>query len=204
MLTHLKRTGIVLLGAVCTAAMSVSVTAPAEAAAKRYSTKYSISQTVRSADLKTCFTVAETGTMSAVGTPYKQGFFWSKEELQAPKISISAYSCTTKKGKKLKKVQLEQSWYDVACHNSFSFGASTWGVEVSVTPSCGKEKVAYRKTVYTNVTHATQSNSGFDVTFNGRDSARWCTQPLVEFTAYIGSKSDTIQIKNTSKVCIRK
>ena len=204
---RLRRPHLLKVVALAAATMAVAslTAAPADAATKRYSTKYTISATVRSAELKTCFAVTAEGRISANGAPYKQGFFWSKEQLDNPTLRLVAFNCTNGKAIKLSKVKIEQRWYDTGCHTDVQIGVGfPWAVSVGVTPDCGKEEIAHRQTTYTKKSSVVQYNSGAPVLFKGRDSGRWCTRPIVSFTAYRGGESDTFTLKNLNKACIKR
>lgn len=172
-----------------------------------------------SAPLGRCLRVKVTGSMSAFyvrsteGPPTPADY----QSLQDPELKNLTLRLTTtdtcfdgSPRERVKKATMRQSYYYWKCSANPSISVSApWSAGVSITPSCGDEKVARRSTTYTTrASRFTQYNSGvkaeWDKLSYGPTSTvvKSCVHGFVDVTAYVGTKSDSF-LHNMGDICIK-
>lgn len=185
---------------------SVGFSTPEPAhAARTVSKDYVVVKQYRSKDLKVCFNATLGGTITARTTQYRGEIWaWSRATLRNPRLTVWSFSCTTGGSRKLKKLVMRQQWSESRCKMNPGISVGyPWQVAVSVTPTCGREPVARRRTSYTKTSGSTQFNGGSPAFFrNGARANNLCFRPTVDFTAYRGNNSDSVKL-NMPAVCVR-
>ncbi|WP_299441444.1 hypothetical protein [uncultured Phycicoccus sp.] len=171
-----------------------------------------------SAPLSRCVRVKITGTMSAFYVRSTQTYPTPADyqSLQDPRLEDLTMQVTTtdtcfdgSPRENVTKATLRQSYYYWKCSSNPGISVGyPWSVGLSVTPTCGEEKVAKRSTTYSdNGSRYTQYNSGVKAEWDKLSSGPTstdvssCIHGVADVTVYRPGKSDSVKF-DMGNICI--
>lgn len=182
------------------------------------STSFTKTKSFYSAPLARCVRVRVTGTMSAFYVRSTQTYPTPADyqSLQDPRVRDLTMRVTTTRTcasgssrAQVTKATLRQSYYYWKCSSNPSISVGyPWSVGLSVTPTCGEEKVAKRATTYgADNSRYTQYNSGvkaeWDKLSYGKTSTNVssCIHGVADVTVYRSNRSDSVKF-DMGNICI--
>jgi len=191
---------------------------------------FTVQGTFRSADIKRCLIVFLSGTAKAdwaeiqmipsYTNNYDTTTYYSlySPRLYRPRLAVLVYDkCGSgRKLKKLTQLTFRQSYYATLCTENVSIGLSastSFSVGLSVTPSCGRVKVAERESFSQKKrSDYVQSHTGTVITWKLVDEVRTspsaakdmkvCIDPFVYVNAAVGGNFDNGDV-NFKALCLK-
>lgn len=214
-----KKLMSVVVALLTTTGIAVATAPSASADTTSYTITKSFTRTKKfySSPLSRCVRVKVTGKMSAFYVRSTQTYPTPADyqSLQDPEIKdltmqvTTTVNCSDTTRAKVTKATLRQSYYYWKCSANPALSVSyPWSASVSVTPTCGDEKVAKRSTTYgADGSRYTQYNSGVKATWDklsyGKTSTdvKSCVHGVADVTVYRSTKSDSVKY-DMGDICI--
>lgn len=191
------------------AASALLVGSPAQAASSGYTLKKSWD-----AGVPGCVVVKMAGRIDATDDFYVSGaghFVYVKKNprLVNPKVTVAVRSSCGGSKKKASKLTVKQYWHYNTCSANPSLSVSVpFAASASVTPTCGKKRVAYRSTSYGAGSTYQQNVSGKVAQWkksvdwaSGVTPPKLCVRGAADVTVYYGTKSYSKRI-DMGKACV--
>lgn len=215
----MRRVMSVVVALLTCTGVAVATAPAASAATTSYTITKSFTKTKKfySTPLSRCIRVKITGTMSAFYVRSTQTYPTPADyqSLQDPKIKdltmqvTTTTNCSSTTRATVTKATLRQSYYYWKCSANPNLSVSyPWSASVSITPSCGDEKVAKRSTTYGSTgSRYEQFNSGVKATWDklsyGKTSTdvKSCVHGVADVTAYRTTRSDSVKY-DLGDICI--
>jgi len=198
---------LVAMCAMVTAAMLVPAGAEASSA------NYTLTKTW-DAGVPGCVGVRLSGRLDATDDFYISGaghlvYVKKNPRLSGPKARVTVRKSCGGKARKATKVTVKQYWHYNTCSVNPNLSVSVpWAAAVSLTPTCGNKRVAYRSTTYGKGSDYEQNISGKVAQWkksvdwaSGNAPLKLCVRGAADVTVYFGTKSYSKRI-DMGKACV--